>query len=54
MYYCHRVPGLGLILLGLLIGTAGIVHTYHAGSHRAQFEQHVAEVCIKAANQVQK
>lgn len=54
MYCCHRVPGLGLILLGLLIGTAGIIHTYHGGCHRAQFEQHVAEVCLKAAGQMQK
>lgn len=57
MCCCHRFPGVGLIILGLVVLAAGVCHTFGAGchhAHRAQFEQHVAEVCVKAAAQVQK
>jgi hypothetical protein len=57
MCHCRRLPGIGLIALGLVVLAAGVCHTFGAGcrrAHRAQFEQHVAEVCVKAAAQVQK
>lgn len=55
MCHCHRYPGVGLIVLGVFVLAAGISHAFGGGCcHRAQFEQHVAEVCVKAAAQVQK
>lgn len=54
MCHCHRYPGVGLIVLGLIVGTLGAIHYFHGGCRRAQFEQHVAEVCVKAAEQVHK
>lgn len=57
MCCCHRFPGMGLIVLGLVFLAAGVYHTFGTGchrAHRAHFEQHVAEVCVKAAAQVQK
>ncbi len=50
----HRHCGLGLIVLGLIIGIGGVHHHFYGGCHRADFERHVAEVCVKAAGQVQK
>jgi hypothetical protein len=54
---CHRPTGIGLIVLGVFIcvGSA-ICHFHGCGAHarHAQFEQHIAEVCVKAAAQVQK
>jgi hypothetical protein len=50
----HRHCGYGLIVLGLIIGTCGLYHHYNRGCHHAEFERHVAEVCVQAAREVQK
>ena len=53
--HCYpRYPGLGLVVLGLVFLAAGAWHAFGGGCHRAEFEKHVAEVCVKAAGQVQK
>jgi len=50
----HHRPGVGLIVLGLIIGAFGAYHHFHAGCQRAEFERHIAEVCVKAAAEMQK
>jgi hypothetical protein len=50
----HRHSGIGLIVLGLLIGTIGAFHHLTGGCHGSRFERHVAEVCVKAAEQVHR
>lgn len=49
---CHY--GIGLIVLGLVLGTCGAFHYFGAGCHQAEFERHIAGVCVKAAAEVQK
>lgn len=61
---CHRYRGIGLFIAGFLICAGSFAcHFYgcgvhgrgfHSYGHRAQMEQHIAEVCVKAAQQVQK
>lgn len=50
----HRHSGLGLIILGLLIAGSSAFCHFGGRCHRAEFERHVAEVCVKAAEQVHK
>lgn len=50
----HRYHGFGLIVLGLIVASAGVAHHFYGGCRRAEFERHVAEVCVKAAEQVHK
>jgi hypothetical protein len=50
---CHH-RGLGLIILGLAIGTLGAIHHFRGDCHRAEFERHVAQICVQAAEQVHK
>jgi hypothetical protein len=50
----HRYPGVGMVVLGLIIGTLGAIHHFGGCCQHARFEQHVAEVCVKAAEQVHR
>lgn len=50
----HRHSGIGLIVVGLIVVACGALHHFHGDCRRAEFERHVAEVCVKAAAQVQK
>jgi hypothetical protein len=52
MCYRHRILGLSLIVLGLLVGTFGVIHHGRAACRHEAFERHVAEICVKAAEGV--
>ncbi len=54
MWHYHPYPGLGWVVLGLLVTVLGVVHHFCPSSHHARFEQHVAKVCVQAAKEVQK
>ncbi len=50
----HRYPGLGLIMLGLIIVAAGAARHFAGGCCPARLECHMADVCAKSAQSVQK
>lgn len=52
---CHRHhSGIALIILGLGLLAFGAVRHVRGSCHRMEFERHVAEVCVRAAEQVHR
>jgi hypothetical protein len=53
MCHCHRrFHGVFLILLGVIMVGGAAFHHYHAPCRHEAFEQHIAEVCVRAAEGV--
>jgi hypothetical protein len=51
---CHHHSGIGLVVLGLVVGTLSAFHHFAGNCHGARLERHVAEVCVKAAEQMHR
>ena len=53
---CHhsRCSGFGLVVVGLLLVLGGVFQQYHGCQRHGEFEKHIADTCLKAAEGAKK
>jgi len=54
MFQHSRCSGFGLVVVGVLLVLGGAFHHYQGCQRHGEFEKHIADTCLKAAEAAKK